>query len=63
MPVQIQNTTLYSVVELSMMLNVTTATIRNYLNQGKLRGDKVMGRWLITYEDLMGFIKRFQLEF
>ena len=51
MPIQIIGTNLYSVTELSEKLNVTTVTIRNYLKQGKLRGKKVMGRWLILEED------------
>ena len=59
LPLQIKNATLYSVSELSQMLHVTPATIRHYLNQGKLRGKKAYGRWFITYEDLMGYIKGF----
>ena len=51
MPIQIIGTNLYSVTELSEKLNVTTVTIRNYLKQGKLRGEKVMGRWFILEED------------
>ena len=53
MPIQIIGTNLYSVTELSEKLNVTTVTIRNYLKQGKLKGKKVMGRWLILEEDAM----------
>ena len=51
MPIQIMETNLYSVAELSEKLNVTTVTIRNYLKEGKLKGKKVMGRWLISEED------------
>ena len=51
MPIQITGTNLYSVAELSQKLNVTTVTIRNYLKQGRLKGKKVMGRWLILEED------------
>jgi hypothetical protein len=59
MPLQINNATLYSVSELSQMLHLTPTTIRNYLNKGKLRGQKAYGRWFITYEDLTGYIKGF----
>ena len=45
MPVQIKNTTLYSVSELSQMLHLTPTTVRSYLNKGKLRGKKAYGRW------------------
>ena len=51
MPIQIIGTNLYSVSELAQKLNVTTVTIRNYLKQGKLKGKKVMGRWLVLEED------------
>ena len=51
MPIQIIGTNLYSVAELAQKLNVTTVTIRNYLKQGKLKGKKVMGRWLVLEED------------
>ena len=51
MPIQIIGTNLYSVEELAQKLNVTTVTIRNYLKQGKLKGKKVMGRWLVLEED------------
>ena len=60
MPIQIKNVTLYSVSEISKMLNVTTATIRNYIKHGHIKGQKIMGRWCIANEDLTGFFKRFQ---
>jgi hypothetical protein len=50
MPTTIGNLTLYSVPELSQKLNVTTVSIRNYINQGRLKGQKVMGRWMVSEE-------------
>ena len=58
MPVQIQNTNLYSVTELSHMLNVTTVSIRNYIKQGHLKGQKVMGRWFVLEEELKAFFSK-----
>lgn len=58
MPVQIQNTNLYSVTELSHMLNVTTVSIRNYIKQGHLKGQKVMGRWFVLEEELQDFFSK-----
>jgi len=55
MPTKIRNKTLYSVPELSQKLNVTTVTIRNYLKQGKLRGQKARGRWFISDKDIAEF--------
>lgn len=60
MPIKIKDMTLYSVPEVSEKLNVTTVTIRNYLRQEKLKGQKVMGRWFISEEDLVEFFKKLQ---
>jgi len=60
MPVQIKDITLYSVFELSQMLNVTTASIRNYLRHGQLKGQKIMGRWFIADNDLRQFFEGLQ---
>ncbi len=60
MPIKIKDMTLYSVSEVSHKLNVTTVTIRNYLRQGKLKGQKVMGRWFISEEDLVEFFEKLQ---
>jgi len=55
MPVKITNKTFYSVQELSNKLNVTTVTIRNYIKQGKLKGQKTMGKWFISDEGITEF--------
>ena len=60
MTITISGRTLYTVFELSQKLNVTTVTIRNYLKQGKLRGQKAMGRWFIAEEDVTDFFNRLQ---
>ncbi|MBW2554566.1 MAG: helix-turn-helix domain-containing protein [Deltaproteobacteria bacterium] len=60
MPTTIRDKTLYSVPELSQKLNVTTVTIRNYLKQGKLKGQKVMGRWFILGDDIEEFFGELQ---
>ena len=53
MPIQINDTTFYSVSEVSQAFNVTTASVRNYIRQGHLKGQKVMGRWIVLAEGLM----------
>ena len=60
MSTQIEGVTLYSVPEVSHMLNVTTVSIRNYINQGYLNGQKVMGRWVVVEEELNKFLNRLQ---
>ena len=60
MPTKIDDVTLYSVPEVSHMLNVTTVSIRNYIKQGYLNGQKVMGRWVVVEEELNKFLNRLQ---
>ena len=57
MPIQIKNATFYSVSEVSKVFNVTTASVRNYIRQGHLKGQKVMGRWIVLAEGLDKFLK------
>ena len=60
MPTKIKDMTFYSVPELSQKLNVTPVTIWKYLKQRKLKGQKVMGKWFISDEDLMEFFEDFR---
>jgi excisionase family DNA binding protein len=60
MAITISGQTLYSVTELSQKLNVTAVTIRNYIKQGKLRGQKAMGRWFISEQDMEEFFNSLQ---
>ena len=57
MPIKIENVDLYSVSEVSQMLNVTTVSIRNYIKQGSLKGQKIMGRWVVLEEELSNFLR------
>ncbi len=58
MPTTVEGLTLYSMPEVSHMLNVTTVSIRNYIKQGYLNGQKVMGRWVVLEEELEDFFKK-----
>ena len=60
MPTKIDDVTLYSVPEVSHMLNVTTVSIRNYIYQGHLKGQKVLGRWVVLEEELDKFVNKIQ---
>lgn len=55
MPIQIGDIKLYSVLELSQVLKITTVTLRTYIRQGKLKGQKIGGMWYITEERLKEF--------
>jgi len=54
---KIQDINLYSTLEISQKLNVTPNTIWKYLKQGRLKGQKRMGRWFISGEELIEFFK------
>ena len=58
MPTKIEDVILYSVPEVSRMLNVTTVSIRNYNKKGYLNGQKVMGRWVVVEEELKDFMSK-----
>ncbi len=57
MPNNIKDIPIYSTLEISQKLNVTPNTIWKYLKQGKLKGQKVMGKWFISGEDIIDFLK------
>ena len=61
MPITIKDVTLYSVVDLAQMLNVTTVSIRNYIKQGHLNGQKIMGRWFVSEQELEDFFNKLTL--
>jgi len=56
MPITIEDMKLYTVQELSKLLDVTIITLREYIRQGKLRGQKVGGKWIVTYDSLKEFL-------
>ena len=47
----------YNLNELAMMTGLTTRTLRNYLNQGLLHGEKLDGVWRFSDEELDRFFR------
>ena len=47
----------YSLNELALMTGLTTRTLRNYMNQGILHGEKVNGIWQFTIKDIEVFFE------
>ncbi|MBQ6426229.1 MAG: MerR family transcriptional regulator [Clostridia bacterium] len=45
----------YNLNDLALMAGFTTRTLRNYLNQGLLKGEKTNGVWQFTAEDVDRF--------
>ena len=48
---------IYTLVEVAEMLQVTRRTLYNYIKDGRLKGNKVIGKWIITEEQLRDFIE------
>ena len=52
MPIQIGDIRLYSLQELSEKLGVTKVTLRTYLKNGKMKGQKMGTTWYVSEESL-----------
>lgn len=57
MPKKIGDLKLYSVEELSEILDIQETTIRRYLRDGKLKGRKLARRWYISEESLAEYFR------
>jgi len=57
MPIKLMDITLYSVEELAKIFSVTPTTLRSYFRDGKLKGQKIGGKWYISERNLKKFLK------
>lgn len=57
MPVKIGTVTAYTVDELAEKFNSTKVTFRRYIREGKIRANKVGGRWYVTETALKEFLE------
>ena len=57
MPKQIGSLKLYTVEELSELLEVQEKTLREYLRDGKLQGRKMAGRWYVTEDQIREYFE------
>ena len=48
---------LYSVKEVAQILEVTPRTVQNYIALGRIRGQKIGGKWRFTREAIEAFIR------
>ena len=54
--IKIQNTKFYTVLEIAKELNITPITVRNYIKQGKLKGQRIGRPYLVSEYDLKEFL-------
>jgi len=48
---------IYTVPEIAEMLQITPQTVRNYLNEGRIKGTKAGGKWVVEKEALKEFLR------
>lgn len=54
---QIGDITLYTVLELSKLLDVTEVTLRRYIKGGKLKATMIAGKYHISQENVEALLK------
>jgi excisionase family DNA binding protein len=47
---------LYTLKDLAKMLKVTERTLHTYIKDGKLKGQKIAGKWQISERNLQAFL-------
>ena len=55
MPLEISGLKLYGVDEVAEMLKSAKLTIRAYFREGKIKGQKITGKWYITEDNLKNY--------
>ena len=51
------NLVIYTVADLSKLLNTTPQTVRKYINEGKIKGNKIGRQWLVNEEAVKEFLE------
>jgi len=51
-----ETTKLYTLKDLAKMLKVSERTMHSYIKDGKLKGQKIGGRWQISERNYQNFI-------
>lgn len=46
----------YTLKEVSEVLKVTERTLLTYIKEGKLKANKIGGKWIVSQENLQNFI-------
>ena len=56
MPLEVSGLKLYSVDEVAELLKSTKSTIRAYFREGKIKVQKVTGKWYITEDNFKKYL-------
>ena len=48
---------LYDVKQVAEILKITPRTVMNYIQQGKLKGRKIGGKWKFTREAIEAYVR------
>lgn len=51
------NIKVYTIQEISDLLKVTIRTLYTYIKNGRLKANKIGGKWIVTEQDLKDFIE------
>ncbi len=51
------NLVVYTVADLSKLLNTTPQTVRRYINEGRIQGSKIGRQWLVDEEAVREFLR------
>lgn len=57
MPKIVLDVKLYSTVEVAELLGITPQTARTYVTEGKIKGKKIGGKYYVSEEKLLAFLK------
>jgi len=52
----IENEKVYSILEVSKLLDITYPTVRKYVKEGKIRSRRVGRKYLVTGESIRSFL-------
>jgi len=53
---EIPGESFYTIGEVAEVLKVTKPTIRNYIKKGKIKGEKVFGKWYVPDNSLRKYL-------
>ena len=53
---EIPGESFYTIGEVAEILEVTKPTIKNYIKKGKIKGEKILGKWCVPEDNLRKYL-------